>query len=303
MNWGRVWFFLILIFSLIGCSSGENPPITLTSTIAVTQSSTPLPTPTKQLPTFTSTPSPYPTPPTPRPTTAMLPEEVNEYVRELLLKNNGCKLLCFWGITLGETTWDEDEELVMPFAYSIFPPDPGMDPASAYVYIRVDKNLYPDEFNRLRFLMLGGVVMEIQGGTGLVQSYNISEFLMTYGKPSEIHLGTWVSKRSLPDYPFKYYLYYPDLGIMAGYWATTNVSEDLVIGCPTNELPPWLNLWEPEKFQSFFDLARLNDPGTEEKYFPDLEDATGMSVEEFYETFIDPESEACFEVPLELFEE
>lgn len=280
--WG---IFLINFVVFLGCSRGNAPTPTVTKT---------------PIPTNTPTPSPYPTS-TPIPT--MLPEEVTEYVRELLLTNNGCRLPCFLGITLGETTWKEVEKIFLPIAYKIAPPAPGMDPASAYVTLHVDKSLYPKEFIELRFLMQGGVVVEIQGGIGLVQSYNLSEFLMTFGKPSEIHLGTWVSRRYISDFPFSFSLYYPDLGIIADYWATTNVSEDLVIGCPTDELPPYLMFWEPEEERLFLDLVLYDHPAMEEKYLPHLEDATGMSIEEFYEIFIDPESEACFEVPLELFED
>lgn len=288
----RCLFLLLTGLSiLVGCTTSlnlENSLRTETPTIDELMPSNTAPV----------TPSPYPTS-TPIPT--MLPEEVTQYFRELLLTNNGCHLPCFLGITLGETTWDEVEELFLRGAYKIYPPDSNMDPASAYITVQVDESLYVYQFIEFRFLMQGGVVVEIRGALGLVEQYNLSELLVTLGKPTEIHLGTWVDRSAFPEFRFPIYLYYPEMGFMATYRVTTKILEELVIVCPRDELPPYLMFWESEEQIPFFELSVFDRPGFDENYHPTLLDATGMSIEEFYETFSDPDTEACLEIPMELF--
>ena len=270
------------------------------------------PTHTSAPPTATIPPSPtgspIPTntliPPTPRPTTAMPPEEVNEYTRELLLTNNGCKLPCFWGIKPGETSWNEVVNFLTPFANRITPPT--SDREKGFVSIHVDESINYLESFRLAFHVKNGIVVDMGTYTGLVHPYELSEILKTYGIPSEIHIDTGMSGMSLESYKFSVFLYYPDLGILVNYWTPTIVTDDIVFGCPHNVSSPMLILWKPDEEQSFMFWAQngliFGHPTRNIKQHPHLEDATGMSIEDFFETYIDPESEACFEVPRELFE-
>jgi hypothetical protein len=294
-----------LFFFLYACRDNQDetaPPIQNTNTPTHTSAPPTVYTP----PSPTSSPIPTNTiiPPTPRPTTAMLPEEVNEFVLELLLTNNGCRLPCFWGINPGETSWNEVVNFLTPLAYNIYPPT--SDREKGFVHILLDENINFEELIDLDFHVKNGIVIDIGTDTGLVHPYELSEFLKTHGIPSEIHIETGMSGMSLEDYKFRLYLYYPDLGILAIYRTPTIVTDDIVFGCPDNVSSPGLILWKPDKEQSFMfwvqNGLQFGHPDNNIKQHPHLEDATGMSVEDFFETYIDPESEACFEVPRELFE-
>src|SRR5688572_27007039 len=42
----------------------------------------------------------------------LMPQERENYVRESFSSSSNCKLPCWWGITPGETTWKDTEELL-----------------------------------------------------------------------------------------------------------------------------------------------------------------------------------------------
>jgi hypothetical protein len=52
---------------------------------------------------------------TPRPT--LNPDEAIRLVQDLLVDNCGCRLLCYWGVVPGETTWQEAKSFLEAFAH------------------------------------------------------------------------------------------------------------------------------------------------------------------------------------------
>ena len=57
-----------------------------------------------------------------------------------------------------------------------------------------------------------------------------------------------------------------------------------------------LYLWSPKRSMSLEDIPGLNVWGPHS-----LEEATGMSIEQFYETFVQPDTKTCLEVPADLW--
>jgi hypothetical protein len=85
-------------------------PLVPTPTYLSTEETTALPTTINQiLPTLTPLP-------------ALSVEEAQAFVDELLETNHGCDLPCWWGITPGETTWEEAYQFFASFAVEISEP-------------------------------------------------------------------------------------------------------------------------------------------------------------------------------------
>ena len=123
------WLCLILCLILVGgcrkasvTSALKSPtePTILPGTSTRTPVSTLPPSPTHTLTptaTFTIAPTHTPTPsstPTAIPTLSI--EDAHARLLELLADNGGCRLPCLWGIMPGETTYQEGQVLLAPFA-------------------------------------------------------------------------------------------------------------------------------------------------------------------------------------------
>ena len=282
-------------------SAIPNEMPTITST-AMVQSTIPVSTPTVH-PTATETPAPIPTVPG---------LDVNQQVLWLLETNNGCQLPCWWGITPGQTTWDVTEKFFGTFISNIQSTSSSQSinyspviPLPSEVYEIGNAyagNTYPI------YTVRDGIVEEILtevsiGDTppGYLSLYVLPTFLTTYGQPSEVWLFTYRSPFEENDLPFIIILSYPEKGIIALYSDNGERQGDLVRGCPQENPVAILKLWSPDLNLTFEQIKRGSSAIGADRDYLSLEEATGMNVMSFYETFKNPENITCLETPANLW--
>jgi hypothetical protein len=237
---------------------------------------------------------------TPLPT--LLPDEAQAIVIELLETNAGCRLPCWWGITPGQTTWEEALRFLERFALriSIYL---GQDGMYADVYFPVPREV-PYAYNLWQYYMIQeGIVEEIE-----VYNYDFAnhtylpEFLETYGQPEEVWVRTYRPEH-MGNEPFEIALFYPQQGILMNTpgGGGGGVEGNVIRNCLRDMNWPFLYLWSPERQITFAEAEEKYLSGPDSGYFLPLFDATGMTVAEFYENFKDPNTTACLETPLDLW--
>jgi hypothetical protein len=279
----------------------ENPSISitphLTNTIIASSTATyilktPTSTYTQVIPTWTPLPTIDPT-------------EAQSFVMDLLVGNSGCQLPCWWGFTPGITKWNEAKQYLLQFAQisgGISNEDPSI--LVQWLLIPVPKSVFHISMEHL-YIIKNGVIktMEVHIGRG-VPIYRLSNFLSTYGKPSEIQISTF-SNPNPPDYlPFLITLFYPDQGIYAGFGPEeTEIKNGMVRGCKLDNSAAMFGLWSPDQTMNFQQAANEFREGPEYITYSPLEITTNMDVNTFYETFRKPNSPVCIETPVELWPE
>ncbi len=290
------------------------PTSTYTS---VPPTNTPRPTNTLQ-PTATSTPRSHgptsthfptatlpPVVPTPeRPEPTLTSEEERLYVENMLETNGGCELPCWWGIAPGGTTLETLRKIKAygePFPHQDGTVEYGVD--SFEVLTAEGK---PDYYVWIGVVDFDGKIISIgiSGGIkfdtsrdGFVvawKQYSVDQLLTRYGIPSAARIQ--LSPRSEPGASLGYALtlVYHRLGILISYRgeATDGSTADFIQACPllTNVDRIDLKLQLPTA-PTRFPLLRPTDPGFDRS----LEEATGMSLEDFYNKFKNPTNQDCLE--------
>lgn len=232
-------------------------------------------------------------------------EESQKLVQDLLENNAGCRLPCWWGITPGETTWDEARQILVKV--SSYVPQTVEDnylfnvSVHAYLPYSYDFAKYMEHSYRVD----DDIVVYIQAyNFHLAPKYSLPNLLNSYGKPSEV----WIRTFPQEDMGFQHFLidvFYEDLGILVEY-GTGHPLEEVngnIQNCSIDEMDsPFLYLWSPDNrhlsFQEaktlFLDTMNLPEPKP-------LFKATGMDVNTFFETFKNPKENTCIETPKELW--
>lgn len=256
-----------------------------TKTLTVTQTS---------VPTLTSSSTSIPSRPIPTP----IAKENTEITLELLRTNNNCDLPCWWGIIPNQTSWSDAEKFLNSFS-TIYERQP---PSEWFVY-DVHSPL-PIEFSdvyavRVVFAVQKGLVKEIEIGYFDEEIYHLSTFLLKYGIPDQIFVSTYSSDYGLPpnQVPLSINLHYPEKGINALYGTYAIVYEERISGCISDS--PIIFLWSPNEHSRSIDYIlgwdKNNTP------YLEIEQANGMSIEEFYEKYSVLENETCIETTTSLW--
>ena len=317
---------IFLTFILIGC--GTTSPIQtqvlitpgLQSTQMMTTSTkpsatfTPRPfmTPTSSI-TSTKSPSPtYTLTPTFIPSMTALPIlptlspiEAETLVKDLLVNNAGCKLPCWWDFTPGTSIWNVAKQYFETFTSVDGPFFYTSDYKQNAGY---DINFQSDD-KKLTF----GVAVddtEVISGFGIppetsIYGYKLDQLLTNSGKPEEI----WLAPMPYTPGGSWYYLVisYPAQGIMARYGGGATPS--YIVGndgiatitnlhiCPVG-VGPELWLVTPNTLKGVKGNSALGGTAFTDLLIP-IQQATGMSVEEFFKTFRTGENSTCFDTPSE----
>lgn len=239
------------------------------------------------------------------PTTSSARTNSQKLVQQLLENNGGCRLPCWWGITPGKTTWTEAYQILEKVSRSI-----GGHESGESFYVSVHALLpYPYDFapymEQLYSVKNGVVDYICVDNFDLAPKYNLHNFLETYGQPTEVWIRTY-SKYEIQVHPFFVYLFYQDKGILVEYNTGDPLKEidGKLQNCLVKGMDsPFIHLWSPEtqnlSFQDarqFIDLKTVPEPEPR----PLLE-AAGMDIKTFYETFKNPDTNACLETPRELW--
>ncbi len=327
-------FQIILFLLLSGCMPGglgsptDTPGVTLTHTPEVSIG-TPVPvsTPTNTV-SLTATEAPAsptwtPTTITVTPTQTNTPEPTlteNQRKQRLfdLLKNNaGCKLPCWWGFRLGEVPWEEVRSFLLQMGVntgddplkdgSVFHGTGGFDWSSPFIANDID------------FYDLAGIVEAVIVRTEgyddldffrtLWKSFSPEEVIIDYGPPSRVYVSAFhygeinVTSSAL-------ILVFDDYGFFTWY-----ETQALVVPGPQKPMlricPSWSDLtWQPKlrmyikgvDFTMTFDDLLRTLAGIDGLPGKSIEEAAGITPEQFYQRFQPGEGPACLETPEEMWQ-
>lgn len=301
------WLLIALVFSstLVSCSVSKRerlPDVLVTISPTQTATVTALLTSTavspSQTATVTASLTPIPSQISVTPLPTLTADEAKKHVRKLLENNAGCQLPCWWGITPGKTTWVEARHFLESFSIyvgetggvSVPLPSPYSDAT------RMDHGYSIDDNGVVKFIKIYNF--------NLAPNYYLPKFLETYGQPTEIYIRT-DRKAEMDIQPFLLDLYYQDKGILIEYSTGDPLKEngEKLLNCHLQEADsPFIYLWSPEKDklsfdeakQMFLDVTWLPEPKP-------LLDATGMTIESFYQIFKNPEPGICLETKKDLW--
>jgi len=305
----KMGIVLVLLYLLTACSvyrpssEGASAPLTPSPLVVPPSATSPLlPSP---LP-ATATPSPTHTsaPPTVTPRPVLTVDERRALARWMLETNGDCELPCWWGITPGETRWQEVVELLGLRGTDLHKQGGGV---YDIMYVPLDPYRLSDYGVRLIITEYSEVVQSIgvqsEMFVGRVSEhfardwrrYSLNQVLTRYGEPSQVMLELWPNPPE-PYYPYRLFVFYDHLGILLGYEGPAIPGEPFRV-CTKFEQVTQLRLWlqSPKQQTSLLQLANL-DSGELAQMLP-LEKATGMTLKTFYETFKDAESQVCMESP------
>jgi hypothetical protein len=247
----------------------------------------------------------------PKPSVILPVTQEEEYLVNNLSSNADCELPCWWGIKPGETTTQYVQQMFLNLGKSV-----SRNEDSRGLQYRVSlfgrHSPYPFDYTvEHRWFDQNGIVI-LFGVTGTALNwsppqhftqdwnrYALHEALARYGVPSKVLVHYW-------NFGWRYdiTLVYEDKGFLIRYSGPINDAGDetstkpMVI-CPVQNKPTEITIWMTKpagdvlaKFQyGRWDLSPSHSP------MPSLEEVTNMSVQTFYETFLNPNATTCLTVP------
>ncbi|RPI21336.1 MAG: hypothetical protein EHM70_25260 [Chloroflexota bacterium] len=282
----------------------ENTPVTTVQAILVP--------PTTQRPTASPTPTEIP---------ILSIEAAQNRLVELLADNGGCRLPCLWGIIPGVSTHRDGEEILIPLSsisdfVDLRPPVGSISLAlpigDMQINISANYVINNNVVSGLYFQARALEDFENEQDFGSRSVYNSDSFgehlrlfmlpqiLNEYGVPESVVVFTFqeVPPARYGDETFQIVLLYPDQGILVEYTTQMRIDGRNVLGCFSNahiemELHPAGNR------DRFFDQIAPSWQSVIDQYTP-IEEATSMTLEEFYENFRQP-TDQCLETPSEIW--
>ena len=315
-GWFLVWLYLLLVVACqpisttitlftatpiqsIEASATIRPRLspTLTPTPALWPTIPFMPTSTETLtpiPTNTAIPSPVNTL-TPLPT--LSPDEAMAEVQRLYETNNGCLLPCWWGIVLGQTDWRSTQRFFETFASRIIEPfEPPTEPLWGV------EIFWPEIFAPHRYRIYGDIIIEMEGYIEMTPLFDPTTILATYGPPSEVRFSASVGGDTDG---MTLFVFYPQHGFLLQYQIgepNAEVANGVLHGCFV-DATTYLVVWPPTET---FTLSERLENTTQFNYYDHipgrpLEEATGMTIETFYQTFQNAEPPLCLETPNSLW--
>lgn len=221
------------------------------------------------------------------------------FILELMRTNNDCLLPCWWGITPGETLWEEAFDFLYPFVLHIDNISDEDLESDIQVYsvpytipgILVINDVPGAIFST--YFVKQGVVDSIEvWAIGNKTDYTIPRILQTYGQPEEVLIDFVEPKWDSNNERLLYLnMIFDKSGIYLSYYALAHKSENILNICFDTE--PWMLLWSIDPYQS--EENPFGESALEGKLL--LDQVTTMSNEAFYNYMI-TSSEPCIEFVL-----
>jgi hypothetical protein len=274
--------------------------------------------------------------PTLEPTSAatLSASEAYTHLEELLKSSSSCQLPCWLGIIPGQNTWQEANALLSTFngisrhlyigpnAEKGSAADLSIPYQSDDMVVEISPSFLslPGESKvsligmytrsyKLKNGQYNGDVYEYGPYNDLLKAYTISGVLTQYGQPTQVFVlaslrsDTWPKTPGYGDY-FEIHLWYPDQGIFLVYKMAVERSGENYRFCPSQSLISGY-LLEPSLKTNYQDvLIRMNDDYRDffkpSIYVKNSEDAFGMTLEKFYQTFLSPTNQ-CLETPISIW--
>lgn len=324
--------FCILLFITIGVGCTQSTESTAQSspapTIMSSNSASPMVETLAPTSTLVSmgTPSPL-SPPTYVPTLPV--EDARKRLLDLLANNGDCRLPCLWGITPGISTYQQVQSIFSPLLSisNIFEIKPSFDPKGGFIDLSYTEGESDIMLNSGVGYLVDNLIV------GHINFYAKEEKIPTDSN------GNWISRQPIFDSPtfmkrIDYYslshilseqgipasvmfhasgllgypvvvggidiaLLYPDQGIWVNYTMLMYSNDGIKKGCPAN-VHIEMELYPQGNPNSFYSLLEQTDWGVTKNGYKPLEEATSMSVREFYEIFRNPTNK-CIETPANLW--
>jgi hypothetical protein len=284
--------------SLVGCTASapspvaaETPPLQIT----LASSPSPVPSPTPTLTPVPATPTRTPRPtrtPTPTPLPTRTTDEQRALMVEMLETNGGCELPCWWGVTPGQSDWQAVRDYFQThrlWTLDMPHPDRLFDYCIGFDFSEKDGLVESIEVNSEVFR---GATSERFARDW--RCYSPDQILNRYGVPSQVYLQLVpLIERDSPVY-YVLNLVYDELGFYITYLGPATDEPPTMRFCPRFQEVTQIGLYlkSPQPGQSIMGSAvRMRT----------LEEATGMDVATYYETFGDPASEVCLESPSDIW--
>lgn len=318
---------LLLMVMLTGCGLPAENVATTSSSVPVTTTSATEMLQSTLTPTATSTPTPSSTH-TAVPTLPV--EDARQRLLELLANNGGCQLPCLWGITPGISTNVEARNILMPLS-SIAAPEttyfgllhgiPVGAITSLYVEneLRLNAGIGYDVFDdgdtvrsigfRVREEKMvtdsygnlyGEPVFDFPPFAKRVEYYSLSHVLSKQGIPDSVMISFYLPSDN-PSFAggFEIALLYPEKGIWVHYTMPLYSLAGTQRGCPASAHVE-MDLYPSGNPEAFYLLLEETDWARMKHGYKSVEEATSLSVEEFYQTFRNP-TDKCIETPENLW--
>jgi hypothetical protein len=229
-----------------------------------------------------------------------------EQLLDLYLNNGGCQLPCWWGITPGETSWQEAREKLSPLGELTKPMTKKGVQRYDYYFV-VPENVDPLGYIEPALWIEKEVVKAIGLNTGWITSnfdYSLSGLLERFEQPEEIWVYLVTDSMFEPHYEIE--LFYPTKGVMLSASGNAKIQGQFLTLCPQDfrigDFPPAIVLWSPAEKVTYkdFDSSVLSGltSGLDQKYYLLRNLTRGFGEAAFYQTYLDPETTACFDVDL-----
>lgn len=306
------WHWLVFSLSLlvISCTPGtvplsntiiETPLLTQTpvghlTEGSITATSTALTSTATHVSVRTATMSATVRPPgTPQPTSiaTLSPDEAETLVLSLFKTNGGCRLPCWWGITPGDTDWQAAEDFLSPIAFKIVG-NRVEEPILYTVYISVPEELSP-VLQDHNYEVQAGIVKMIEAPIIDLPNFSFSALLTEYGPPTEIWLVTAKEPRD-GFHVLSVTLFY-EQGYLLGGGVEVTTEGDIIQGCLQQGRVTRIATWAPEERFTYTEASSRTIGLQPNPFALSLEEATGMSIATFYNTFKDSSTSVCLETP------
>jgi hypothetical protein len=260
--------------------------------------------------------SPMTQTPTLQPTATLVPAlsgaEAEGLAIDLLRDNGGCRLPCFWGFIPQQTSQDTLDSFFHAFynigGRRIFIPRNNStikisttwyysdDPHAVVRWIKVFMSSQR-EIN----LPDGTVDQEIFDNpffTHYIHYYTLPSLLSNYGVPSKAYIGIDPGAEMGFENILHLFLAYSESGWGVQFRMRFKQEHGFYKGCPAQAFTS-LFLWSPENVSAATEnQAWIDEFGI---YFKSIEEATSLSLQEFYQRFKDSSHTPCLETPVDIW--
>lgn len=245
----------------------------------------------------------------PLPTVSLTADEKTALLTELMKPNEGCLLPCWWEIMPGLSEFEPTLRRLADMGFRVRSSSAGMEGADDFLVY-------------LAFESENGVITSIEvSGDYLIgpeeetnvrsqafargwQDYSVEEMLGRYGIPSHVFLFSPYRADPGGGPTYNLYLFYDSQGIVVGYEGDAEQLQGSTYRACFDLNNVWgiqLFLYEPYTIDSIIEhilpadsLSYLGEP--DEVYnLVDWQQATGMSLEAFYESLQSTEARPCVE--------
>ena len=305
---------MILSLFLVSCSNSLQPTQNSSAT-SISDFTPPTGTPFPETLTIAPIPTPtlYP---------SLDTDSATELVFHLLNDRSNCRLPCWWKIVPTKTTSQDARSFLNSFSSIASTNFTDNDHGSMHLKIPNGEGLLNlvieyDGINatiNTQVVIISQVVKNENGGYDQIfddpafakaaQSFMLVEILKSYGVPKEVLVSTYsLQPLGWPIF-FDIQLFYPENGFLIAYGSLMEFStKGYIKGCPSKGSIS-IGLWEPGKYSSIHDLPkniRNNFSSFSLSSYRQIDEATDMSIQDFYNVFKNDDGTMCLETPSNLW--